>query len=535
MRRTSLVLLCVVCLVVLGAVMITRGVSAQNATSSIYFPYPTGIIPSDLVPEIQRVNREVSLIEAEGIAQWNALPKNSGTAMRQVQLLGKIELFDKNLSVNKNQACSFCHMPYAGFSGPIPSVNLGPVAYPGSSHFRFGKRKPQSYTYSPFYPVLQFNTAQANFYGGNFWDLRATGFLLQSPDAEQAQDPVRDTQEMGSPDSACIVRRLSQSAYRRVFETVWGPQAFAISWPSNVDQICATPAGAAVFGGNPTPVNLSPVDRGRSNATYDQYALSITAYEGSPDVSAFSSKFDALLAGNHTLTPTEMAGYNLFRGKGNCNSCHLDGRSTTLTPSQSDDGNAADVAPKFTDTTSANLGLPKNPVDPFYFESTPDSFGFTPNPAGFAFTDLGVGLFLRNLSGTTPNSDWTPLAPAFDGFMQVATARNVDMRPKCPNGKTFPKAYMHNGYLKSLEEVVHFYNTRDVFPFDVESGHCPAGTKEKVTCWPTPEVPQTKDMTVGKLGLTATEEAQIVAFLKTLTDGFTTPYPDSNTFTGSCP
>ena len=44
MRRTSLVLLCVVCLVVLGAVMITRGVSAQSATSAIYFPYPTGII-----------------------------------------------------------------------------------------------------------------------------------------------------------------------------------------------------------------------------------------------------------------------------------------------------------------------------------------------------------------------------------------------------------------------------------------------------------------------------------------------------------
>jgi hypothetical protein len=42
-------------------------------------------------------------------------------------------------------------------------------------------------------------------------------------------------------------------------------------------------------------------------------------------------------------------------------------------------------------------------------------------------------------------------------------------------------------------------------------------------------------MTIGNLGLTATEENQIVTFLHTLTDGFTTPYPDSNTFTGSCP
>ena len=100
--------------------------------------------------------------------------------------------------------------------------------------------------------------------------------------------------------------------------------------------------------------------------------------------------------------------------------------------------------------------------------------------------------------------------------------------------QTFPKAFMHNGYLKSLKEVVHFYNTRDVYAFNVESGHCPKGTIEKVTCWPEPEVPATKDMTVGKLGLTSTEEDQVVAFLKTLTDGFTTPYPDSNTFTGSC-
>src|SRR5260370_30939262 len=214
MARTKLMLLFTFssCLVVVGRTMIGGGVSAKNAPASNYFPYPPGIIPSDLVPEIDRVNRELNLIESEALAQWHALPINSGTAMRQVQILGKIELFDKNLSVNKNQACSFCHMPYAGFSGPIPSVNLTTVAYPGSSHFRFGKRKPNSYTYSPFFPVLQYNKTQANFYGGNFWDARATGYLLQSADAEQAQDPLSDPLEMGITHSACIVRRLSLSA-----------------------------------------------------------------------------------------------------------------------------------------------------------------------------------------------------------------------------------------------------------------------------------------------------------------------------------
>jgi cytochrome c peroxidase len=108
----------------------------------------------------------------------------------------------------------------------------------------------------------------------------------------------------------------------------------------------------------------------------------------------------------------------------------------------------------------------------------------------------------------------------------------------CPTteapGPYFQKEFFHNGYIKSLKQLVHFYNTRDVYPFPVTSGHCPAGTTEKVDCWPMPEVPATMDMTVGKLFLTDHEEDLIVKFLQTLTDGFTTPFPDINTYTGMC-
>ncbi len=82
---------------------------------------------------------------------------------------------------------------------------------------------------------------------------------------------------------------------------------------------------------------------------------------------------------------------------------------------------------------------------------------------------------------------------------------------------------MHNGYLLSLKEVVHFYNTRDVYPQPVLSGHCPAGTVEKVTCWPMPEDPNNENMTIGKLGLSSAEEDDLVVFLRTLTDGFVQP------------
>jgi cytochrome c peroxidase len=123
--------------------------------------------------------------------------------------------------------------------------------------------------------------------------------------------------------------------------------------------------------------------------------------------------------------------------------------------------------------------------------------------------------------------------------MQTMTARNVAMAPKqCATteapGPYFQKEFFHNGYIKSLKQLVHFYNTRDVFPFQVTSGHCPAGTTEKVDCWPMAEVPNNEDMTVGKLGLSDQEENQIVAFLETLTDGFTRPYDNLDTFTGAC-
>jgi cytochrome c peroxidase len=434
-------------------------------------------------------------------------------------------------------------MPYVGFSGPIPSVNLTMIAYPGSFHFRAGKRTAQRYTYSPNFPVLHFNSTQGVFEGGNFWDARSTGYKLQSPDAEQAQHPPVDTQEMGLPDTACIAFRISQAQYLPLFETVWG-DSFNIAWPADTESICATPGGATQFGGSATPIMLSPDDRTKANNIYDHWGQSISFLESSDDVSPFTSKFDEFLDGEAKLTSDEMAGYNLFRGKANCNSCHLDGRSTAPSPtnhSAEDTGKAASTSPLFTCFGYANLGVPKNPRDAFYFQTTPDFFGFTPNPEGFSFTDLGLGTFLRSGfgAGPNPNATWVQFAPTSDGKMQTSTARDVGLAPpQCPTteapGPYFQKEFFHNGYIKSLKQLVHFYNTRDVFRMPVESGECPAGTTEKVNCWPAAEVPQNQDMTVGNLGLSDQEENQIVAFLQTLTDGFTTPYPFVGTFTGAC-
>jgi cytochrome c peroxidase len=468
-------------------------------------------------PEVVTAAAFITLTESvtlQQIAQASSLD-----LYQQITLLGKAEIYDVNLSPLLDAACATCHAAYTGFRGSTSIFNATTAAQPGGvpitnatppgPNFRIGPRNPQTYAYAPFAPILHYNATQGSFYGGNFWDMRATGVTLTNPAAEQAQGPPVNPVEMGNIDSACVVWKASQRPYATLIETIWGAQSFAISWPPNVAAICATPGPPPAD--NPFPVLLSAVDRGQSNATYGHMTMAMATYESSPEVSGFSSKFDAYLAGNATLSSTELAGYTLFNGKAGCNQCHLSGNATgTLT------GIAADVAPLFTDFTANNIGLPQNLALPYYCESTPDQFGYTANPLGFAFVDYGVGAFL-NGTGAAPNPNqlqWKQLAPLFNGMFQTATLRNVDKRPT----PTFIKEYMHNGYLKSLQEVVHFYNTSQALP------RCAQGSAgEKVTCWPPPEVPSTLNTTqLGNLGLTSTEEAEIVAFLQTLTDGFVT-------------
>src|SRR6185295_679334 len=176
--------------------IMTAGVQQGVAQSSA---------PQTLEQEIKRVEAEIDKIFADTLAQLSSMPTDKAHSMKRLQTLGKLELFDKQLSVNRNTACTFCHMPDVDFTGPISILNATTVAYPGSvrsasadqAQSRYGHRKPQSYTYAPYYPPLQYNKTQGDFYGGNFWDLRATGYKLQNPAAEQAQDPPIDPNEMG--------------------------------------------------------------------------------------------------------------------------------------------------------------------------------------------------------------------------------------------------------------------------------------------------------------------------------------------------
>ena|GEM_PF-5748210 len=112
------------------------------------------------------------------------------------------------------------------------------------------------------------------------------------------------------------------------------------------------------------------------------------------------------------MTAAELRGYNLFRGKANCNTCRLGGRTNTQMVGEVDTGMATNVAPLFTDFTYNNIGLPMNLALPWYSENHPDQFGFTANPLRAGFIDEGVGLFLDGYYGSPPpNFDWIALNP----------------------------------------------------------------------------------------------------------------------------
>jgi cytochrome c peroxidase len=390
------------------------------------------------------------MFACQGTADFPAAATTSeeqelGLRLGRLERLGRLIFFDSRLSEPQGQSCATCHGPSVGFTGPSAKVNRGTVVYPGAIPTRFGNRKPPSAAYAPMAGLFAYDSASGAFTGGNFWDGRATGEKLGNPAADQAQGPFLNPLEQNNPDAATVVAKVCGGAYGSLFEAHWGAG------------VCADVPRA-----------------------YDAIALSIAAFEASKEVSAFSSKYDAWKAGDATLTAAESRGLALFEGKAGCDACHM--------------------PPLFTDFSYDNLGVPRNPANPFYSE-------LDVNPAGADWVDPGLAGFLA----TRP--EWAALAAENLGKQKVPTLRNVDKRPR----PGFTKAFTHNGIFKSLKAVVHFYNTRDVLPVCPVGGESGAGT----SCWPAPEVPQNVNRTeLGNLGLSSEEEDDVVAFLRTLSDGY---------------
>src|SRR3984885_748081 len=97
--------------------------------TAVWAQEPRIMLSPTALKEIAEVEAEIDRIEAQTLERLTAPPDNE---VQQVELLGKAMFYDKNLSVNRNEACAFCHMPETGFTGPVSELNRTTGSYPGS-------------------------------------------------------------------------------------------------------------------------------------------------------------------------------------------------------------------------------------------------------------------------------------------------------------------------------------------------------------------------------------------------------------------
>lgn len=399
-----------------------------------------------------------------------------------LEQLGKFLFFDENLSKYGNQSCATCHDPSVGYTGPDSAINAHGAVYPGSDPALFGNRKPPSAAYAGESAIRRYDGAAGSWLGGMFWDGRATGEVMGDPLAEQAKGPFLNPleQALSSPEELC--NKVKAGTYTALFEQVWG-------------------AGS--------------LDCTRADVVYDQIARSVAAYERSWEVNPYSSKFDKFWDKAKTkrldVTRINMNNYTKYRNLG-LSDTELYGLAMFNTPTYANCASCHSLQagpkgyPLFTDYSYDNLGVPRNLENPFY-----DNLAH--NPEGSAWVDTGLGGYLESIQD--------PSAAQQMGKMKVPTLRNVDKRPWAG----FVKAYAHNGYFKSLEDIVRFYISRGMMGGmgggmgggGMGGGGMGGGGMCGGMTFPEPEVNQN----LATLNhFPCRDQAYLVAFLKTLTDGY---------------
>ena len=357
--------------------------------------------------------------------------------------LGRALFSDRTLSASGRVSCASCHDPAHAYGPP----NRLPVQSGGPGQDRPGLRAVPALTYHQNIPNFQphffdndgNDSEDQGPTGGLDWDGRA------GSGHEQAAGPLLSPFEMANQDRAAVVARLRTSPNAAAMREAFGPH------------VLDDPAHA-----------------------WNGLLLALEVFQQSPaDFYPYTSKYDAFLRGQATLTPAERRGLAVFNGKdkGNCASCHV---------SEIRRG----AFPQFTDFGLIAIGVPRNPAIPANARSN--------------YRDLGACGPLRTDLARQDGSC---------GLFRTPSLRNVALRG----------VFFHNGVYSRLEDAVRFYALRDTDPKRVYgAGHrfddLPRKYQGNVN----------KDRPFGgragdRPALSEAEIADVVAFLKTLTDGYVGP------------
>jgi cytochrome c peroxidase len=435
-------------------------------------------------------------------------------ALDSIELLGKHVFFDEKLSIPSNkQACASCHDPAKGWVLPNSEINRTTVVAPGAAPHALGSIKPPNSAYATFSPPFK-NSPAGPFVppwlGGTFWDGRAEGC-----GATPGPCPVAPS---GGQVSETIFKSDLPPSKQAQYLKYLGPVADQAlnPFPNDVEQnireknVCQMVKTAKYKDlyqqafGEAIDCQPNPKSNPAYRTSFKRIAVALSAWQSSSDVNSFSSKRDKALAADPDhkfplggFTKEENQGHDLFYGiesplnpsakSGGCSVCHNGVRQ-----GQPADPTGEVPQQVYSDFRYHNIGTPFNREIP-----------------GVAIGEK-VGL-----KGHVPTE-----AP---GFFKTPTVRNAAKGVSAG----FTKAYTHNGWFKSLDSLVHFYNTRDV-KVKCESIKIVNATEKEAlanNCWPKSEFDNPAAFIIGNNGLTAAEEKAIVAYVKTLTDSYTPTSP----------
>lgn len=284
--------------------------------------------------------------------------------------------------------------------------------------------------------------------------------------AHQAEKPILNPVEMAMSSEWAVVSRMKlNSSFVSQFKEIYG------------DDLDSIPFNFLAKSDEVAPQEVREV--------YNHLTEALAAFQKTKRFNKFTSKYDFYLAGEATLSSSEKRGLALFNGKANCSTCH------TSTMGKDVDGNP--FPPMFTNYKYYNVGTPKQ-----------SGIGKM-NSA-----DVGLAGNPKVIADGRANNEI--------GKFKVPTLRNIENTG----------LYMHNGSFKSLEKVVHFFNTRDKLWQNGSNLSWGFGIWQ----WPKPESTANEVKgTIGNLGLSSRDESDIVNFLKTLTDNYdgrtTGPWTDA--------
>lgn len=364
--------------------------------------------------------------------------------LSRLEDLGRQIFNDRNLSEPRGTACANCHVPARGFAGNNGS-RIG-VAL-GSQPTSLGGRNAMGSAYTGFIPPFSFRVKDGDVdpVGGLFWDGRA-----DTP-AQQAVAPLLNPLEMNNASVAAVLQKIAAAPYAQQFRDEFGANIFR------------------------TP-----------DAAFAKVGEAIAAFEKTPALQPFTSKYDQVIQGRAQLTAREANGMRVFMdpARGNCASCH------TMNPNSPNPRDSL-----FSDWAHYNTGVPRNRE--------------IPRNANPSFFDLGLCGPDRNKPALGANVPANVTIDQFCGAFRMVTLRNVAERP----------AWMHNGFFKNLRDVVSFYATRNSDPV---RWYGPAGVPNDVPLAYrgnvlSDRVPFNRPASAGP-ALTEREIDDVVAFLRTLSD-----------------